>query len=55
MSGTALFSRPDLILIPFPDIPPIPIGLVWCTAHENARIRALAEVAVVLSRLQLTA
>jgi len=45
MAGTALFSRPDLVLIPFCDLPRTPIGLVWCTAHENARIRALSEVA----------
>ena len=55
MAGTALFNRPDFILIPFCDIGPIPIGLVWCTAHENARIRALAEVAAASSRLQMTA
>lgn len=51
MAGTALFNRPDLVLIPFCDIPPTPIGLVWCTAHENARIRALAEVAAALSQI----
>jgi hypothetical protein len=24
------------------------LGPIWCTAHENARIRALAEVAATL-------
>lgn len=45
MAGTSLFSRPDLILVPFRDIAPIPIGLVWRRAHESARIRALDEMA----------
>lgn len=26
-------------------IPPLPLGLVWCTSRENPRIRALNEVA----------
>jgi DNA-binding transcriptional LysR family regulator len=37
--------RDDIALVPIPDMPPMPLGLIWCTAHENARIRALAAVA----------
>ncbi len=55
MVGTALFNRPDLVLIPFCDVPPTPIGLVWCTAYENARIRALAEVVHSFGATQRTA
>lgn len=35
----------NIVLVPIRDLPPVPLGLIWCTAHENARIRALAEVA----------
>jgi DNA-binding transcriptional LysR family regulator len=45
MRGTALFSRADFVLIPIRDMPPMPLGLIWCTAHENARIQALAAIA----------
>lgn len=45
MAGTAVFSRPDLVLIPFRDIAPTSIGLVWSRAHMNARIRAFADLA----------
>jgi hypothetical protein len=38
-------GRADITLIPIRDLPPIPLGLIWCTAHENGRIRALAQVA----------
>jgi hypothetical protein len=38
-------SRRDVTFIPIVDLPPLPLGLIWCTAHENARIRALAQVA----------
>lgn len=43
--GATLTNRPDLAEIPIRDLPPMPFGLIWCTAHENARIRALAEIA----------
>ena len=43
--GQALTSRPDLAEIPIRDLPPMPFGPVWRTAHENARIRALAATA----------
>jgi DNA-binding transcriptional LysR family regulator len=35
-------NRADLVYRPIVDLPPLPFGLIWCTAHENARIRAFA-------------
>ena len=40
-----IFNRDDIVLIPIEGLPPIPLGLVWCTSRENPRIRALNEVA----------
>jgi DNA-binding transcriptional LysR family regulator len=40
-----LAQRSDIALVPIGDLPALPLGLIWCTAHENARIRAIAEVA----------
>jgi DNA-binding transcriptional LysR family regulator len=45
MAGISAFIRPDIVLVPVCDMPPMPLGLIWCTAHENARIRSLAELA----------
>jgi DNA-binding transcriptional LysR family regulator len=45
MRGIIQFERDDLVLVPIHDLPPLPLGLVWRTAAEDARIRALAEVA----------
>jgi len=44
-STVPIFNRDDVILIPIDDLPPLPLGLVWCTGRENPRIRALNEVA----------
>ena len=44
-SAVPIFDRDDIVLIPIGDLPPIPLGLVWCTAAENPRIRALDETA----------
>jgi DNA-binding transcriptional LysR family regulator len=44
-STVPIFSRDDITLIPIKGLPPIPLGLVWCTSRENPRIRALNEVA----------
>lgn len=55
MAGTAVFSRPDLVLIPFRDIAPTAIGLVWSRAHVNARIRALADLAQSFSPIHVGA
>lgn len=47
-AGLALAQRGDIVLLPLSGLPPLRLGLVWCTAHENARIRALADVAATL-------
>ena len=39
------FDNHPIVLVPIRDLPPVPLGLVWWTANENARIRALVEVA----------
>ncbi len=44
-SAVPIFDRDDVVLIPIGDLPPIPLGLVWCTGQENPRIRALDAVA----------
>jgi DNA-binding transcriptional LysR family regulator len=44
-STVPIFNRDDVVLIPIADLPPIPLGLVWCTSRENPRIRALNEIA----------
>ncbi len=44
-SVVPIFNRDDVTLIPIDDLPPLPLGLVWCTSRENSRIRALNEVA----------
>jgi hypothetical protein len=45
VTGVTLGRREDIVAVPLTGLPPIPLGLVWRTAHENARIRALADVA----------
>jgi DNA-binding transcriptional LysR family regulator len=42
---TQHFPNDQIVLIPIRDMPSMPLGLIWCTLHENARIRALAKVA----------
>jgi DNA-binding transcriptional LysR family regulator len=44
-SAVPIFARDDVVLIPIRDLPPLPLGLVWCASRENPRIRALSEVA----------
>lgn len=44
-AGILPARRTDIAQIPIIDMPRVPIGLIWCTAHENARTRALAKVA----------
>ncbi|XVQ06264.1 LysR family transcriptional regulator [Spirillospora sp. CA-255316] len=49
---TALLAhRHDLKLIPIHDLPAIPIGPIWMTARQNARISALADTAANLPPL----
>jgi DNA-binding transcriptional LysR family regulator len=45
MRGIIQFERDDIVLVPIHDLPPLPLGLIWRTGAEDARIRALAEVA----------
>lgn len=45
MASVARTARDDITLIPIVDMPPLRLGLIWCSAHENARIRALAQTA----------
>ena len=44
-STAELLHRDDIVLIPITGLPPMPLGLIWRTVHENARIRALAATA----------
>lgn len=44
-SAVPIFGRDDIVLIPIDDLPPLPLGLVWRTSHENPRIRALEQTA----------
>jgi DNA-binding transcriptional LysR family regulator len=43
VESVPLFGRDDIVLVPFRDLPPMALGLIWCSAHENGRIRALAD------------
>jgi DNA-binding transcriptional LysR family regulator len=49
-AGIPMLGRDDITLVPITDLPPLPLGLIWVTAHDNARIRALAETARSLRR-----
>lgn len=49
-SGIPMLVRDDIALVPIKDLPPLPLGLIWCTAHDNARIQAFAETARSLRR-----
>jgi hypothetical protein len=40
-----MFVRDDIVLVPIKDLPPLPLGLMWSTAHDNARIQAFAQTA----------
>jgi DNA-binding transcriptional LysR family regulator len=44
-AGIPMLGRDDITLVPISDLPPLPLGLIWVTAHDNARIQALAETA----------
>jgi DNA-binding transcriptional LysR family regulator len=44
-STVPIFNRDDVVLVPIDDLPPLPLGLVWCVSRENPRIRALNETA----------
>jgi hypothetical protein len=44
-----IFNRDDITLVPVSDLPPLPLGLVWCASRDNPRIRALDEIAAELA------
>ena len=44
-SAVPIFNRDDITLVPVSDLPPLPLGLVWCASRDNPRIRALNEIA----------
>src|SRR5215472_2902210 len=44
-STVPIFNRDYVVLVPIDDLPPLPLGLVWCVSRENPRIRALNEIA----------
>ena len=49
VASLPLAQRADITLIPITGLPPLPLGLIWCTTHANARIRAFAQTAVTMS------
>ena len=51
-SSIPIFDRADVTLIPIGDLPPLPLGLVWCASRENPRIRAFNDVADSMSTAQ---
>ena len=50
VAGMAMARRDGILSIPLEGLPPVPVGLIWSKAHENARIRALTQVARSISR-----
>lgn len=50
-AATLRFSvtRDDIALLPITDLPPLPIGLIWKPANENARVRAFVAIAKALA------
>jgi len=53
VASVAPLNRSDIKLIPIKGMVPLPLGLIWCTAHENARVLALAEVARTFAALAI--
>jgi DNA-binding transcriptional LysR family regulator len=52
VAGLPLAQRSDIVLLPLAGLPPLTLGPIWCTAHENARVRALAGIAATLRPVQ---
>jgi DNA-binding transcriptional LysR family regulator len=50
VAGVLVFRRNDIVLVPIEGLPPLPLGLIWCTSHENARIRGLAATAASIAQ-----
>jgi DNA-binding transcriptional LysR family regulator len=44
-SISTVFIEHGIRFVPIHDLPPLELGLIWVSSHENARIRALAETA----------
>ena len=49
VKGTTIYARDDVVLIPIRDMPPLPLGLIWSSAHETPRIRALADLVLAVN------
>jgi DNA-binding transcriptional LysR family regulator len=45
VASVPLVQRSDITLVPITGLPALPLGLIWCTAHENTRVRNLAALA----------
>jgi DNA-binding transcriptional LysR family regulator len=45
VASVPLVQRSDITLVPIIGLPALPLGLIWCTAHENTRVRNLAALA----------
>lgn len=54
VAGLPLAQRSDIALLPLTGLPPLALGPIWCGAHENARVRALADIAASISRNRQT-
>ncbi len=50
LAGVLILRRHDIVLVPIEGLPPLPLALIWCTSHENARIRALAATAASITQ-----
>ena len=44
VTNVPILARDDIVLIPIRDLPPLTLGLLWCTTRENHKVRALADV-----------
>jgi DNA-binding transcriptional LysR family regulator len=45
VAAVSQLSRDDIVLVPIEDLPPLPLGLIWCTTRESPKIRAIANLA----------
>ena len=45
-----MFTRDDIVMIPLTGLPPLPLGPIWCTAHDSARVQALVATARTVGR-----
>jgi DNA-binding transcriptional LysR family regulator len=47
-SISTLYGEHDIRFVPIHDLPDLALGLIWVSSHENARIRAFAQTAMLL-------